>query len=311
MTDHRYRLPGADEASGRADNAAATAHEADGVAGRARAATAGPDAIRLPRRTQPPSRTEDDTAIIVRRDDDRSRAGQRAARRENARRGRRRSRPWALLRELAIVVVVALVLSLGIKTFVAQSFWIPSGSMENTLVPGDRVVVSKFTPGPVDLQRGDVVVFHDPGHWLDLPHKKRSGVNGAVVSSLQFLGLYPSGDNDLIKRVIGLPGDQVKCCNTRGQLVVNGVGLSEPYIYPGGGTDQKKFSVTVPSGRVWVMGDNRGDSADSRFHDDGSGRTGSVPESDIIGRAVMIVWPVDRMSWLSNYSSTFDKVPKP
>lgn len=269
MTDHRYRLPAADDASGRADNAAATAHEADGLAG-----------------------------------------GSRAARREKARTARR-SRPWTLVRELAIVVVVALVLSLGIKTFVAQSFWIPSGSMENTLVPGDRVVVSKFTPGPIALQRGDVVVFHDPGHWLDLPNTKRSGLSGAVVSSLQFLGLYPSGDNDLIKRVVGLPGDQVKCCNTQGQLVVNGVGLSEPYIYPGGGTDQKKFSVTVPSGRVWVMGDNRGDSADSRFHDDGSGRTGSVPESDIIGRAVMIVWPVDRMSWLSNYSSTFDKVPKP
>lgn len=221
------------------------------------------------------------------------------------------SRVTTLLRELAIVVVVALVLSLGIKTFVAQSFWIPSDSMENTLVPGDRVVVSKFTPGPLALQRGDVVVFHDPGNWLDLPSTKRSGVSGALVSSLQFLGLYPSGDDDLIKRVIGLPGDHVKCCNTRGQLTVNGVGLSEPYIYPGGGTEQKKFSVTVPPGRVWVMGDNRGDSADSRFHDDGSGRTGSVPESDIIGRAVMIVWPVDRMSWLSNYSSTFDKVPKP
>lgn len=231
---------------------------------------------------------------------------------EDKRREKRSGARFAVLvRELAIVIVVALVLSLGIKTFVAQSFWIPSGSMENTLVPGDRVVVSKFTPGLVDLRRGDVVVFHDPGHWLDLPHKKRSGLSGAMVSGLQFLGLYPSGDNDLIKRVIGLPGDHVKCCNTRGQLVVDGVGLSEPYIYPGGGTNQKKFSVTVPSGRVWVMGDNRGNSADSRFHDDGSGRTGSVPESDIIGRAVMTVWPVDRMNWLSNYSSTFDKVPQP
>lgn len=232
--------------------------------------------------------------------------------RRSRRQAGRRQRGFGVarvLRELAIVVVVALVLSLGIKTFVAQSFWIPSGSMENTLVPGDRVVVSKFTPGPFALHRGDVVVFHDPAHWLDIPNAERSGLGGAIVSGLQFLGLYPSGDNDLIKRVIGLPGDHVKCCNTRGQIEVNGVGLSEPYIYPGGGTDQKKFSVTVPSGRVWVMGDNRGDSADSRFHDDGTGRTGSVPESDIIGRAVMIVWPLDRMSWLSNYSSTFDKVP--
>lgn len=221
------------------------------------------------------------------------------------------SRTGRLLRETAIVVVVALVLSLLIKTFVAQSFWIPSESMENTLVPGDRVVVSKFTPSMIGLKRGDVVVFHDPDNWLDEPNTSRGGISGKLVSGLQFLGLYPSGDNDLIKRVIGLPGDQVKCCNTRGQITVNGVGLKEPYIYPGGGTDQKKFSVTVPSGRVWVMGDNRGDSSDSRFHDDGTGNTGSVPESDIIGRAVMIVWPAHRMGWLGDYSSTFDKVPKP
>nr|WP_246336531.1 signal peptidase I [Flexivirga oryzae] len=241
-------------------------------------------------------------------------AGERTAARV-AQRERRASTPGRragrMLRETAIVVVVALVLSLLIKTFVAQSFWIPSESMENTLVPGDRVVVSKFTPGPFALKRGDIIVFHDPDHWLQEPNAKRTGVSGAVTSVLQWIGLYPSGDNDLIKRVIGLPGDHVKCCNTRGQITVNGVGLSEPYIYPGGGTDQKTFSVTVPSGRVWVMGDNRGDSSDSRFHDDGTGRTGSVPESDIIGRTDMIVWPVNRMGWLSNYPSTFDKVPKP
>lgn len=255
-----------------------------------------------------------DTAVIPRAGRPGIEGGERSAARAAHREAKSRTpgaRGSRLLKELAIVAVVALVLSLGIKTFVAQSFWIPSGSMENTLVPGDRVVVSKFTPGPFALQRGDVVVFHDPGHWLDIPNAKRSGIGGALVSGLQFVGLYPSGDNDLIKRVIGLPGDHVKCCNTRGQIVVNGVGLSEPYIYPGGGTDQKKFSVTVPSGRVWVMGDNRGDSADSRFHDDGTGRTGSVPEADIIGRAVLTVWPVDRMRWLSNYSSTFDKVPQP
>lgn len=287
MSEQRYRLPG------RGD--------------RPREA---PDTIRLPR-ARPGA---DEAAELPRADPPTVGSGERTAARA-ARHEARQNTPGArvsrLLRELAIVVVVALVASLGIKTFIAQSFWIPSGSMENTLVPGDRVVVSKFTPGPFDLKRGDVVVFHDPGHWLDIPNTKRSGLSGALVSGMQFVGLYPSGDNDLIKRVIGLPGDHVKCCNTRGQLVVNGMGLSEPYIYPGGGTDQKKFSVTVPSGRVWVMGDNRGDSADSRFHDDGSGRTGSVPESDIIGRAVMLVWPVNRMSRLSNFPSTFDKVPQP
>ena len=279
MTEHRYRLPNGGEASSEPP-------AADPVPG------ASGDASSRHTASRPGERS-----------------AARAAQREG-RHGRPRRPVLRLLRETAMIAVVALVLSLVIKTFVAQSFWIPSESMENTLVPGDRVVVSKFTPGPFALQRGDVVVFHDPDHWLHEPNARRHGVPGAVTSVLQFIGLYPSGDNDLIKRVIGLPGDHVVCCNTRGQITVNGVGLSEPYIYPGGGTDQKTFSVTVPSGRVWVMGDNRGDSADSRFHDDGTGRTGSVPESDIIGRADMIVWPVDRMGWLSNYASTFDKVPR-
>nr|WP_246242318.1 signal peptidase I [Flexivirga aerilata] len=243
--------------------------------------------------------------------------GERAARRARTPRHAASGPPSAgrralvAVRELAAVVVIAMVLSLLIKTFLAQPFWIPSESMENTLVPGDRVVVSKLTPGPADLKRGDVVVFGDFGHWLPAAATtQRSGVGGAFVKSLQFVGLYPSGDDHLIKRVIGLPGDTVRCCNTRGQITVNGVGLDEPYIYPGGGTDQKRFSVTVPAGRVWVMGDNRGDSSDSRFHDDGTGTTGSVPQDQIVGRAVAVVWPVDRMTWLSNYSSTFDKVPK-
>jgi len=285
VTEHRYRLPGKADAS-----------------------STPPEAIRLPHVSAEAESRHTAMSVPDRR------LGERSAARAASRAGRaKRGGPLALrlLRETAVVVVIALVLSLLIKTFVAQSFWIPSESMENTLVPGDRVVVSKFTPGPFALKRGDVVVFHDPDHWLNEPNVTHSGASGVVTSLLQFVGLYPSGDNDLIKRVIGLPGDHVKCCNTRGQLTVNGVGLTEPYIYPGGGTDQKTFSVTVPSGRVWVMGDNRGDSSDSRFHDDGTGRTGSVPESDIIGRADMIVWPVDRMGWLSNYSSTFDKVPKP
>lgn len=213
------------------------------------------------------------------------------------------------MRDTAIIVVVALVLSLIVKTFLVQPFWIPSASMENTLIPGDRVAVSKLTPGVIGLHRGDVIVFEDYGDWLGAEHKTdRSGVSGLLTKSLQFVGLYPSGDNHLIKRVIGLPGDRVVCCNTRGQITVNGTGLNEPYIYPGSGTDQRHFAITVPRDRVWVMGDNRGNSSDSRFHDDGTGATGSVPESKIVGRAVAIVWPLDRMSWLSNYSTTFDKV---
>ncbi|NHN54387.1 signal peptidase I [Calidifontibacter sp. DB0510] len=213
------------------------------------------------------------------------------------------------VRELAIVIVAALVLSLLIKTFVVQPFSIPSGSMQSTLEPGDRVLVSKLTPGVFDLRRGDVVVFSDPDNWLDQPPAKRSGVSGAVVSGLQFVGLYPAGDDHLIKRLIGLPGDKVACCDQQGRLTVNGVPLTEPYLYAGAAPSDERFSIVVPPGRIWVMGDHRNDSADSRAHDDGTGKTGSVPIDKVTGRAIGIIWPVGRGSWLSNYSTTFDKVP--
>lgn len=213
----------------------------------------------------------------------------------------------ALGRELTVVVAVALILSLLIKTFLLQPFWIPSGSMNNTLVYGDRVIVSKLTPGVFDLQRGDVIVFTDPGGWLDEPVSHP----GPVARALQFVGLYPAGDNHLIKRVIGLPGDQVKCCTVGGLISVNGVAIHEPYLHPGDPPSTTKFDITVPKGKVWVMGDHRSNSGDSRYHDDGTGRTGSVPEKDITGRAIAIVWPVDRITWLSNYPGTFAKVPHP
>lgn len=213
----------------------------------------------------------------------------------------------AVGRELSIVVVVALVLSLLIKTFLFQPFWIPSGSMSNTLVYGDRIIVSKLTPGPVDLHRGDVVVFTDPGGWLDEKHVD----HGPVISALQFLGLYPAGDDHLIKRVIGMPGDHVRCCTASGLVTVNGAAIREPYVRPGDPPSRKRFDITVPAGEVWVMGDHRSNSGDSRFHDDGTGRAGSVPIDDITGRAVAIVWPVDRVSWLSDYSTVYDDVPEP
>ncbi len=208
-------------------------------------------------------------------------------------------------RELTIVIAVALVLSLVIKTFLVQPFWIPSGSMSNTLIDGDRVIVSKLTPGPFDLHRGDVVVFTDPGGWL--PHSAVQ--HGPLVKALQFVGLYPAGDNHLIKRVIGLPGDHVQCCTADGRVTVNGTPLEEPYLHPGDPPSMKRFNITVPAGDVWVMGDHRSNSGDSRYHDDGTGRTGSVPIDDITGRAIAIVWPINRVSWLSDYSQVFDKVP--
>jgi signal peptidase I len=221
---------------------------------------------------------------------------------------------WGGIKEIVIIAVMAMVLSFVVKTWLIQAFYIPSGSMEDTLVKDDRVIVSKLTPGPVDLARGDVVVFQDPDHWLgDLPTSKdEPGIRGALHRGLQFIGLLPDDSDDhLIKRVIGLPGDQVVCCDKAGAITVNGVAVTETYVKqgdtPSGG--RPPFSITVPAGRVWVMGDHRSDSSDSRFHDDGTGATGSVPIQDITGRAVMVVWPIDNVTWLSVPSRIFETVP--
>jgi signal peptidase I len=217
-----------------------------------------------------------------------------------------------MLRESAIVVVLALVLSLLVKTWLIQAFFIPSISMENTLVTGDRVIVNKLVPSHFSVNRGDVVVFEDPDHWLPPPVQvQRPPLLSALNSTLVFVGLLPNdGSNHLIKRVIGLPGDHVVCCNANKQLTVNGVALTEPYLFPGDSPSQQPFDITVPPGRVWVMGDHRSESGDSRPHDESSGGAkGSVPENLITGRAIVLVWPVDHATWLSNPTKTFAKVP--
>jgi signal peptidase I len=217
-----------------------------------------------------------------------------------------------MLRESVIVIVMALLLSLVVKTWLMQAFYIPSVSMENTLLVGDRVIVNKLVPTPISLKRGDVIVFEDPGNWLpqEVP-VQRSALSSALNSTLTFVGLLPSDEgNHLIKRVIGLPGDHVVCCNEQRQLTVNGVALSEPYLFPGDQPSLQPFNITVPAGRVWVMGDHRSESADSRAHDENSaGARGSVPQSLIVGRAVTVVWPVQRWAWVANPWQTFTKVP--
>jgi len=222
---------------------------------------------------------------------------------------------WAGVREIVIVVVMATVLSFVVKTWLLQAFYIPSGSMEDTLVRDDRVIVSKLTPGPFDLSRGDIVVFEDPGNWLmEAPKVQRTGFNGALHATLVFVGLLPDdSDNHLIKRVVGLPGDHVTCCDTDARLVVNGASLTEPYVKAGDtpNGDRPPFDIVVPAGRVWVMGDHRSDSSDSRLHDDGKGRTGSVPIEKVTGRAVTVVWPVDHVTWLSQPERVFRSVPPP
>ncbi|HEY2642692.1 MAG TPA: signal peptidase I [Galbitalea sp.] len=213
------------------------------------------------------------------------------------------------LRDILIILVAALVISFLIKTFLIRSFYIPSQSMENTLLPNDRVIVSLLTPGLSPLQRGDVVVFTDPGGWLsDEPVAAPAG-NSVINDILAFIGLAaPDDNNHLVKRVIGLPGDKVACCTPQGQLTVNGVPLDERYAVLPGGTKQaapNTFSITVPKGDIWVMGDNRYMSADSAYHYQKKDDSPYVPISDVTGRAFVISWPISRWTWLSNYPLTF------
>jgi len=210
------------------------------------------------------------------------------------------------LRDLLIIFVVAVLVSFLIKTFVVRSFYIPSGSMENTLQVNDLIIVNELEPNLMPIQRGDVVVFTDPGGWL--PPSTAPATTNPVVWALSLIGLAaPDSDDHLVKRVIGLPGDHVSCCNALGQLSVNGSPLNEPYIKLPAGEEEAAslhFSVTVPKGRLWVMGDNRWDSQDSSRNQNLPGK-GFVPEKDVVGRAIVISWPISHWTWLSNYPDVF------
>jgi signal peptidase I len=207
---------------------------------------------------------------------------------------RRKEHHGSLGRELVLIVGVALVLSVLVRTFLAQAFFVPSSSMEDTLLIQDRILVSKITTRLHGVERGEIVVFTDPGGWLPEPEPV-SGPAGVVRNALMFVGLLPSDTGeDLVKRVIAVGGDHIVCCDAKGRIVLNGVSLVEPYIKPGNGTSQVRFDVTVPAGRYFVMGDNRGDSSDSRYHLDD--QEGTVPDADIVGRVVAVIWPISRWS---------------
>ncbi|HCX85700.1 MAG TPA: signal peptidase I [Micrococcales bacterium] len=220
-------------------------------------------------------------------------------------------RGLSALRETVVVLGSALVLSLLIKTFLVQAFYIPSQSMETTLDIGDRVLVSRLVPGPLDLNRGDIVVFVDPGGWLDDAQTETDPVRSALVRVGEFVGLLPANTGShLIKRVIGMPGDHVTCCDTSGRITVNGVGIDEPYVIDGAVPSEITFDVTVPEGSVWVMGDNRSDSRDSRYHLGDSGG-GMVPIDNVVGVAKVTIWPADRWTILRSPGATFADVPDP
>lgn len=201
-------------------------------------------------------------------------------------------------RELPLLIGIALVLALLIKTFLLQAFSIPSDSMQNTLQRGDRVLVDKLTPwfGSTP-ERGEVVVFNDPGGWLDGPQVKEN----FLQKGLSFIGLMPSAnEQDLIKRVIARGGDTV-ACEAGGQVTVNGRTLDEStYLFPGNiPCERDGFGpVEIPEDRLWVMGDHRQDSLDSRYHQEPP-HNGTISEDDVVGRAIFIGWPPNRWETLS------------
>jgi signal peptidase I len=218
-----------------------------------------------------------------------------------------------VLRDVAIVILAALVVSFLMKTFLVRSFHIPTSSMEDTLAIDDRVIVSQLTPGPFELERGDIVVFVDPGGWLPSGLVSENDPLSRLFNWVgQRLGMPDtSTQQHLIKRVIGLPGDTVECCDLLGAMTLNGIPLDEPYLKLPDGVDAvsgQSFTVTVPEGSLWVMGDNRYNSADSRANQDKPGN-GFVPLDNVVGRAIVISWPADRWQWLGNHPLTFVGIP--
>lgn len=229
--------------------------------------------------------------------------GPRAARRGLGRQPRNEPRTasaphhGSLLRELVGVLVSAIVISLLIKTFLVQAFFIPSASMEPTLhgclgCVGDRVLVNKLVTHIAGVHHGDIVVFQDSAGWLT-PASVTPVEHSAVHDALASIGLAPAtSEGDLVKRVIGVGGDTVQ--GRGGHVYVNGTQLHEPYVFPGDSATEVNFRVTVPAGALWVMGDHRSQSADSRFHQQEPGK-GFVPVKDVVGQAFVIIWPLNRV----------------
>jgi signal peptidase I len=212
--------------------------------------------------------------------------------------GRRRRKKRSFWREFPILVVVALVLAVVIKTYAIQAFFIPSGSMENTLEINDRVLVNKLVYDVRGIHRGDIVVFNGDGSWdPGTPPANTNFAEKFVDGFASMFGFGHPGDI-LIKRVIGLPGDHVVCCDAQGRVTVSGVPLTEQsYLYPGDAPSEIRFKIVVPPGQLWVMGDHRLISDDSRDHPGDPGG-GAVPENAVIGRAFVIIWPLSRWRFL-------------
>jgi signal peptidase I len=229
------------------------------------------------------------------------------AARERRRPGHRRPIPkrreLPLWQEMIVLLAIALGLAIVLKSLFVQAFYIPSASMHNTLIENDRILVEKpsyWFDGP---ERGDIVVFDDPGGWLSADERVSTN---PITRAMEFVGLYPTG-NHLVKRVIGVGGDHVRCCDAKGRIRVNGTPLDESaYLPPGVQPSTQEFNVRVPPEELWVMGDNRPESADSRAHlgDPGGG---FIPVDAVVGKVFVTVWPLDRAQ-LTDHPDTFDDV---
>ncbi|AMG84428.1 MULTISPECIES: signal peptidase I [Microbacterium] len=235
----------------------------------------------------------------------------------SARPTRRRRGFLVFLRDVLVIVVIAALVSFVIKTFVVRSFYIPSASMERTLLIDDRILVDELTPRWTGYERGDIVVFKDPGGWLDpMPQAPaQPPLVKAVDWVLTFVGISATDTQDhLVKRVIGVEGDHVVCCNALGQITINGAPIDElSYLnLPEGDTaaSNEPFDVVVPEDSVWLLGDNRDRSRDARAHQElPSG--GFVPVSNIVGKAFLTTWPLDRFGPIDGHHDIFTGVPDP
>jgi signal peptidase I len=210
--------------------------------------------------------------------------------------------------ESLLLLAIALVLAIGIKYFFVQAFYIPSPSMEPMFIKNDRILVQKVSYwGDKGPRRGDIVVFKDPGDWLNADETRTA--SNPVTKTLEAVGLYPSGGH-LVKRVIGIGGDRVKCCDAQGRVTVNGKALDETSYLPKGTLpSEDPFDVRVPDGHLWVMGDNRSNSADSRYHM-GEPGGGFVADDLVVGKVWALIWPWKRAEWVHR-PSTFKGIPNP
>jgi signal peptidase I len=217
----------------------------------------------------------------------------------------------ALLIDTVTIIFWALIISSLVKTFLFRSFYIPSGSMFDTLQINDRIIVNQLVPNVMPIQRGDVVVFKDPGDWLGYIDEGEPKHPLAQIGDwlLSVAGLIsPDNDQHLVKRVIGVSGDHVVCCDANNRVTINGEPIIEPYIAKDVNPSDTEFDVVVPQDSIWVLGDNRSNSEDSRYHPNAPGR-GFISEKYIVGRAFIISWPFNHFKWLDNYPDVFKNVP--